>query len=531
MADMPPDLDPGVYGFAAQAVDESCTVYAAGCTEITLPGPTRVVTTLVASAESPLCAEAQCSAGRCDADVGDGGVRDVGGDVPDARDPDTGDSGADAGCVLSSDCGDCASCDLGRCVPRDDGLTCTGGVCAAGLCCLGCLQDGVCQDGTTPEACGGGGDNCATCECPTDACVAGACGVGHVVEDVAAGAVSTCVLVGGSLSCFGDNRLGQLALGELTAGSATPVASPSTLRFEALADGDDHYLGLVGGEVFSWGDNEDTQLGYGAARVPSPTPTRVGSLTGVTAIDAGSAGDISCALLGSRLLCFGQNNFHQVSPLTEDSFLTPTEVAGGPWLEVGMGHHHVCAVTVAGELFCWGRNQSGQLGLGDSAVGSDQAGAARVGTDSNWALVEGGDTHTCAIDAAGAVSCWGDNSRGALGDGTSMNRTTPTPIADDASFLQVEGGVGFTCALRDDRTLLCWGANNLGQLGRGTISTRALSPDPAGGFDDWIAYAVGEGHVCAVREGGSLYCWGGNDLGQLGVGDFTRRDTPTPVCW
>ncbi len=95
----------------------------------------------------------------------------------------------------------------------------------------------------------------------------------------------------------------------------------------------------------------------------------------------------------------------------------------------------------------------------------------------------------------------------------------------------MEGGVGFTCALRDDRTLLCWGANNLGQLGRGTISTRALSPDPAGGFDDWIAYAVGEGHVCAVREGGSLYCWGGNDLGQLGVGDFTRRDTPTPVCW
>ena len=530
MADAPPDLDPGVYGFAAEAVDATCTVFAAGCTEVPMPGPNRVVTTLVASMERPLCSELLCTAGRCDLDAGDpsdAGPRDVGVDARDAGDTD---GGMDSGCASDADCGDCARCVSGTCAPRADELACPGGVCVAGVCCRGCIQEGACEAGTAPEACGDAGSACVTCTCPTDACVEGACEIGHVVEDVAAGAMSTCVLVGGRLSCFGDDRLGQLAQGEVSVGSATPIASASDLRFDAIADGDDHSLALSGGQVFAWGDNEDLQLGYGAAGEASPTPMRSGSLAGATAIEGGSAGDMSCALLGTRLFCFGQNDYRQVASLATSTVGTPTEVMGGPWSEVGLGHHHTCAVTVAGTLFCWGRNQDGQLGLGDAAVGTTQTTPAQVGTESDWDSVEGGDTHTCGI-RAGAVHCWGNNSQGALGDCTPVYRATPTAISDAASYAEVRGGTGFTCGLRASGTLACWGANGAGQLGRGTTTTRALTPASVGTFDDWTAFAVGEAHACAIREGGALYCWGANTLGQLGLGDFTPRNTPTPVCW
>lgn len=530
MSDAPPDLDPGVYGFAAEAVDANCAVFAAGCTEVTLPGPSRVVTTLVASMERTLCAEARCSAGRCDsdgADAGDGGPRDVGRDVLDAGDLD---GRVDSGCTSDVDCGDCARCMGGTCAALDDERDCPGGVCIAGLCCRGCVQDGACEAGTADDACGGGGDSCATCTCPTDACRDGACEMGHVVEDVAAGAMSTCVLVEGRLSCFGDDRVGQLAQGGFSVGSATPLASPSALSFDAIGDGDEHFLGLSGGQVFAWGDNQDIQLGYGAAGENSPTPMRSGSLTAATAIEGGSGGDMSCALVGTRLFCFGQNDYRQVAPLMTNAIGTPTEVMGGPWSEVGLGHHHSCAVTGAGALFCWGRNQSGQLGLGDAAVGPVQATPARVGTASDWESVEGGDTHTCGI-RAGTVHCWGNNSQGSLGDGTQVDRASPTPIADVASYIEVQGGTGFTCGLRESGALACWGANAAGQLGRGTITTRALTPARVGTFDDWTAFAVGEAHVCAIRAGGALYCWGANTLGQLGQGDFDDLSSPTAVCW
>jgi alpha-tubulin suppressor-like RCC1 family protein len=141
-----------------------------------------------------------------------------------------------------------------------------------------------------------------------------------------------------------------------------------------------------------------------------------------------------------------------------------------------------------------------------------------------------GDRHTCALLADGRVQCWGYNRAGQLGDGTTTQRSTPTTVTGlGGRATALAAGWSHTCALLADGRVQCWGNNSLGQLGDGTTTQRSTPTTVTGLGGMATALAAGGEHTCALLEGGRVQCWGYNSAGQLGDGTTTSRSTPVTV--
>jgi hypothetical protein len=191
-------------------------------------------------------------------------------------------------------------------------------------------------------------------------------------------------------------------------------------------------------------------------------------------------------------------------------------IAGGPRAKVGAGWGHTCAIKQDGSLWCWGRNDYGQLGDGTN---TDKTTPVQI-TSEVSSVALGGD-HTCAVKTDGSLWCWGNNDFGQLGDGTNTSRTTPVQITSGVSSVAL--GLHHTCAVKTDGSLWCWGVNWYGQLGDGTNTDKTTPVQITSGVS---SVALGRGHTCAVKTDGSLWCWGVNASGQLGDGGGWKN---TPV--
>jgi alpha-tubulin suppressor-like RCC1 family protein len=142
-------------------------------------------------------------------------------------------------------------------------------------------------------------------------------------------------------------------------------------------------------------------------------------------------------------------------------------------------------------------------------------------------------TSSCALDSSGQAFCWGKNSSGQLGNGTTTDAAAPTPVATDLRFRAIAAGFGHTCAVALDGGAYCWGNNQLGQLGTGSVSTAATpvtSPVAVAGGLRFSSITAGSTHSCALGEDGRAYCWGDNASGQLGTGDLVAHPSPTLVA-
>ena len=148
------------------------------------------------------------------------------------------------------------------------------------------------------------------------------------------------------------------------------------------------------------------------------------------------------------------------------------------WIAVSAGREHTCALSAEARLACWGANDRGQLGTGDSA---ERADATWVRTSVRFLAVSAGGRHTCAIDEQRALWCWGANDLGQLGDETSQDRRTPALANIQGPFTDVSAGGEHTCAVRVATEGLCWGANQAGQGGSGVDSHGGLPPSPIHG--------------------------------------------------
>jgi alpha-tubulin suppressor-like RCC1 family protein len=353
---------------------------------------------------------------------------------------------------------------------------------------------------------------------------------------VAAGIYHTCALTnGGAVWCWGDNSDGQLGDGTTT-GRLTPVAvSGLASGVVAVAAGADHTCAVTsGGALQCWGRNDYGQLGDGTttARLTPATVSGLGS--GVLAVAASA--DHTCAVTsGGAVWCWGYNVNGELGDGTTTQRLTPVAVsglgsgvvavaAGGPW-----AYSHTCAVTSGGAVQCWGYNYYGQLGDGTQTRRTTPT--AVSGLSSGVVAVAAGANHTCAVTNGGAVWCWGENAYGQMGDGTNTWRWTPTAVSGMGSgVVAVTGGASHTCAVTGGGALSCWGGNFNGELGDGTQTTTRLSPVAVSGLGNGVAaVAAGGYHTCAVTSGGALRCWGNNDFGQLGDGTPASRLTPVTV--
>lgn len=194
--------------------------------------------------------------------------------------------------------------------------------------------------------------------------------------------------------------------------------------------------------------------------------------------------------------------------------------------DVSAGGYHTCALKSDKTIWCWGKGDYGQLGNGSK---SESYVPVKALTDAIF-LSAGGD-HTCAVKTAGTVWCWGRGSSGQLGANDTNDRPTPVKVVNLSAVARVSTGGGHTCAVKKDATVWCWGANFYGQLGDGSGNPGKQSSFPvkAKNLDAVRDVRTGAAHTCAIKVNGSVWCWGSNSYGKLGIPRSDHTSLPTRV--
>jgi alpha-tubulin suppressor-like RCC1 family protein len=374
-------------------------------------------------------------------------------------------------------------------------------------------------------------------------------------------------------------------------GTASPLLAGGELVFRMVDAGGFHACGLTtSDERVCWGYNADGQLG-GAAGPPSFFPTAVeDSTTGghnrfrvvsngwyhgcsidfalevfcwgenrdlrgldnfiasFQDVDAGLKH--SCGITTAReVACWGYNLQCQVGDGICEEVPDSAVIVGLNYASVSAGGQHTCGIQTDGDPFCWGYNIEGQTGIGATSGPVPIPTAVATGLnfqtepvttppspDPDQPLplgpyVSAGYAHTCGIAVGGVAHCWGMNTAGQLGDGSTTRRIAPVPVSGGLQFVRISAGLEHTCALTADGVVHCWGDNTWGQLGDGGTADQ-LAPvavaNPGGVAFAWVS--AGENHTCAVTTEGVAWCWGDNHYGQLGTGTNVSSNVPVKVA-
>jgi alpha-tubulin suppressor-like RCC1 family protein len=417
----------------------------------------------------------------------------------------------DDDCLDDSICNGAEQCNASHvCVPGEvaaegthcesDGIDCTADRCSGTGACNHDILDDACLIGGT---CRGDGEHmpgnaCRTCQPGLSQTDWSDLAVLRGVRQVAVGDLHACALMndGMRIKCWGAGWAGQLGSGAPT-GSYTPVdvdrSSFGSAPVSMIAVGANHSCALLdGGTMWCWGSNNDGELGKGDVNAVNPAPILVPGISGL--------------------------------------------------VQIGLGWDHSCAVVGSGQMYCWGKRDSGQCGTYDGASPEDLLDPGFVWDDitggvMNGALAaDGGANHTCALVETDRIRCWGHNGTGQLGDNTTNQQNYPVyvvnasdPATTHEDFAAVTTGSAYTCAL-NSRTeqAECWGANNEGQLGDGTHTQRLMATvvlrASSVALPNVTQISAGYEHTCAVTAGDAALCWGSNSNGQLGVGTGSLRE-------
>lgn len=306
---------------------------------------------------------------------------------------------------------------------------------------------------------------------------------------------------------------------ELATGPEVPPAlatrSTAALPFRLVSAGSDHSCGVTSdSRAFCWGSG--SQL----------TPVAVHGGLRFLLVSAGLSRTCGVSR-DNRAYCWTGTS-------------TPIEVPGGRrFRQVSVGAEHVCGTTTSDVGFCWGANNHGQLGTG----GASSEAPVRIAGGLRFQQVDAGGQHSCGTTTDDKAYCWGDNISGQLGDGTRTRRPKPVPVAGDLRFAQVLAGGGefadmqhtepdeaHTCGITKEGKAYCWGNNTSGQLGNGTSTFGQLRPVAVAGARRWRVVSPGWLHTCGVTVFDVAYCWGGNTHGKLGNGSVNPSSIPVRVA-
>ncbi len=282
---------------------------------------------------------------------------------------------------------------------------------------------------------------------------------------------------------------------------------------------------IAGGQVRCWGDNRAGQLGDGTT-VDRLVPVAVAGPAG-DATDIALGGEHTCALLRSgNLRCWGSNARGQLGIPGAGGSTSPVNVvaAGGGIVSVATGSEHTCILKNSGTVLCWGANSNGQLGIGSTV--DSTAPVTPTGLDHGVLRLATKGGHTCAVMIDRTIRCWGYNYFGQVGDGTSADRLVPTAVPNVADVDTVTAAGWRTCVLTLQAAVYCWGDIEH-HVSDGGLDVFSPVPVLVGGFTGRPNALSDDGDSsCVVDELGGVQCWGDNDVGQLGDGTRNYRRVP-----
>jgi len=329
-----------------------------------------------------------------------------------------------------------------------------------------------------------------------------------IVSTSLGGGHSSALTSNGRLFTWGLNNNGQLGDGTTT-NKFTPTEITSHFNLisgemiVASSLGEEHSSAITSeGRIFTWGNNNYGQLGDGTTTTRL-TPTDITSLFNlsvgetITSISLGYAHSSAITSKGF-IFTWGNNSYGQLGDGTNIDRMTPIDITrffrspGEDIISVSLGYYHSSAITMVGRIFTWGWNAFGQLGDGTTI---NQSSPTNIGTkfnffwDENITHISLGNTHSSALTSYGRIFTWGDNNNGQLGDGTNIQRTAPIEITNRFTLIEGEeiaiislGNSYFSSALTTNGRLFTWGSNNSGQLGDGTAISKSAPINIKNGF-------------------------------------------------
>lgn len=328
------------------------------------------------------------------------------------------------------------------------------------------------------------------------------------------------------LFAWGTSSAGQLGLGN-TASYSSPKQVGSLTNWLVIAAGYGNTAAIkTDGTLWTWGQNNQGQSGLNNTTYYS-SPKQVGALTNWSYLASGSY-HVAAIKTDGTLWCWGYNSFGQVGNNTSGtSISSPVQIGSlTNWLKVTAGYYHNVAVKTDGTLWSWGWNAYGQLGLGNVAHYSSPK---QIGSGTTWSNIACGYAQTFATKTDGTIWSWGYGVYGATGQQTTTNYSSPKQIGALTTWLTPASGRITGYSIKTDGTLWAWGYNGQGNLANGNIANNYSSPIQIGSATNWSKVTGSYYSVYGIKTDGTLYSWGANAQGQLGLGNTTNRSSVNQV--
>lgn len=350
-------------------------------------------------------------------------------------------------------------------------------------------------------------------------------------QTIAVGAFHSCAIKKDTgLWCWGTNGQGQLGNGAIGTNASSPARILMQEGFSGLSGGYGHTCAIQNpGRLWCWGQNDTAQTGTGACCSDIDTPAEIVSAIPWTSVTTGKYHSCGIKLDGTGW-CWGSDSTGQLGNAgTTGVQNNPSAVSGGhQWRMLSAGTEHTCGLKTDKTIWCWGRDNNGQLGNG-SVITSNQTSPYQIDDPGPWAWVSAGGAHTCGVKYDGSGWCWGSDTNGRLGNGTAITATqdSPSPVVG-GQWAIINAGPTTSCGIKTDGSGWCWGSDTNGKLGNGaTLVTDQSIPSPIG-FGNWVDITPADNHTCGTRQGGDVWCWGSDADNQLGNGAVVTASQSSP---
>jgi alpha-tubulin suppressor-like RCC1 family protein len=387
-----------------------------------------------------------------------------------------------------------------------------------------------------------------------------------------------------TLWAWGNNQNGSLGVNNVTT-SSSPVQIGGLTWSTVSAVGFYTMAIRANGSLWGWGNNIQGQIGDNSIIFRS-SPVQIGALTGWTRVAAGNQ-SFTLAIRSGQLWSWGVNSRGQlgINAPTSDQRSSPVQVGAlTDWAEISAGNAHCLAVKTGGTLWAWGENDQGQVGDGTTI---NRSSPVQIGSASDWSKVYAGignsPSNSYAIKTNGTIWAWGSpGGNGTLGNSLTLDTSSPvqigsatnwsmlTPLGGNSGFVfainssgelygwgncgiinentflgslnspvqvgtlewsQIASGNDVSLGIKAEGSLWSWGRGNRGQLGNNRVTDQYVSPNQIGTAKDWAQiFAFSESGCFAIKSSGTLWAWGGNLGGELGLNDVgISRSSPVQV--